>query len=120
MSNAIDLDELYVILRDVARKKGKITYSELSSLYEQRTGEWHDFHRTWDAPLGRLNNSLYEAGLEPLSAVVVLKIGGEPGGGFWGSSPAVPIAPRKAEDRLLTWAMILKRVHAATWPDELP
>jgi hypothetical protein len=120
MNDVIDLDELYVILRDVARRKSRITYSELSVLYEQQTGEWHEFHGTWDAPLGQLNNILYEAGLEPLSAVVVLKNGGEPGSGFWGSSPGVPAEPRKAEDRLLKWAMILKRVHAEDWPDELP
>jgi hypothetical protein len=39
-------------------------------------------HRSWDSPLGKLNNRWAAVGAPALSALVILEKTGEPGGGF--------------------------------------
>jgi uncharacterized protein (DUF433 family) len=122
---AIDVNELYVILREVARRGGIVSYEDLSRLYHKSTGEWHEPHGTWDVPLGRLNRQTNADGLPPISAVVTYKRQSEdedwspPGAGFWQSSPAVPPRPPTAEERLRVWYEFLRRVHAVPWPETL-
>ena len=116
----MDLEALYAILVQAARCKGQITYSELSNAYLEATGDWHEPHGSWDAPLGEINVATHSAGLPALSAVVVLKESREPGGLFWGSSPNVPAKPSNEVARIALYGQILGQVHAATWPEALP
>jgi hypothetical protein len=121
---AIDLEHLYSILASVARQEGaslgQITYSDLSQAYLDRTGEWHEPHGSWDQPLGDLNLMLHALRWPPLSAVVVLKDGGEPGGLFWESCPSIP--PRHPDEvtRIAMYSRILERVLGAPWPEVIP
>src|SRR5215207_8316490 len=116
----MDLQALYAILVQVARRRGQITYTDLSNAYQEAAGEWHEPHGSWDGPLGEVNVAAHSAGLPALSAVVVLKETREPGGLFWGSSPGVPVKPRDEVTRIGLYGQILGRVHAATWPETLP
>jgi len=92
----VDFEALYAILAAVARNRnnGLLTYGQLSQQYLAATGDWHEPHGSWDAPLGQLNQMLNAVRWPPLSAVVVLQTPdggfGEPGGGFWESSPNIP------------------------------
>jgi len=117
---AVDLEHLYAILAPVARNQSQITYGQLSEEYFQRTEERHDPHGTWDAPLGELNRILHTVRWPSLSAVVVLQDGREPGGGFWESSPNIPRRPGNEIDRIMSYAAILRQVHAAPWPEAIP
>ena len=102
---AIDTAILYAILREVAvSRRQPFHYSDLSVAYQQRTGDWHEPHGTWDEPLGVINTLAYNhvPKLPPLSAVVTTKPDSpheqpEPGARFWGSSPGVPSKPRGVE-----------------------
>lgn len=118
--NGIDLKALYLILRGVARKKAPITYGALSTAYQEKTGEWREAHGTWDEPLGVLNNLLAGAGLPALTVLVVRAQTMEPGNGFWGSCPLVPIRPSNDEKRFAECLRIQKEVYAARWPYTLP
>jgi hypothetical protein len=120
---APDIDDVYAVLRTWAvAKPGQIhPYSELSRQYRDRTGEWFEPHGSWDRPLGALNQRLHDAiGAPALSALVVLKEVGEPGGAFWGCAPNVPPRPRSDIDRLAEWSRIVREVHAYDWPLALP
>lgn len=117
---SIDLEVMFSILADKSRKKGIMTYTELSDEYYKRTNDAHDPHGTWDEPLGELNRILHALNWPPISAVVVLKETNEPGGKFWGSSPSIPPCPKNDIDRVTTYAKILSRVHAANWPSKIP
>jgi hypothetical protein len=116
-----NLDDLYVVLRSWAVAKQTHTYTELSHEYQARTNDWFEPHRSWDAPLGALNQRLHQgAGAPALSALVVLAESREPGGGFWGSAPSVPPRPKNDIERLSVWTSIVKAVHAFPWPLSLP
>lgn len=114
------LDTVYSILTDTAKMEIQITYGELSQKYFDREQEWHDPHGSWDEPLGELNRLLHDAGLPPLSSVVVMQETKEPGGGFWESSPNVPRRPAQEIARIAAYSRLLKTVYAATWPDTVP
>lgn len=116
----MDFDALYAILVGVARRGDQITYTELSRAYHQATGEWREPHGGWDDPLGELNQRLYAAGLQPLSAVVVLKETRQPGVRFWESSPNVPRRPSNVGARVEAYNRILAAVHQARWFDAFP
>lgn len=117
-----EIDDLYAILRRWAVAKQIHSYTELSVEYKARTGDWFEPHGSWDAPLGNLNQHLYDTLEAPaISALVVLKKDPpEPGGGFWGCAPNVPARPATDIDRLAEWARIVKDVHAYKWPPGLP
>ena len=115
------LDDIYAILRGWAIAKTIDTYTSLSHAYKARTGDWFEPHGTWDAPLGELNRRLQSRIHAPaLSALVVLKSGGEPGGLFWGCAPNVPARPSTDIQRLAEWSKIVATVHAFPWPRALP
>ena len=116
----IDLDDLYAVLVPVARRQGQMTYAQLSQAYYDRTQDWHEPHGSWDTPLGELNRMLHAVRWPPPSAVVVLQDVGEPGGGFWESSPNVPPRPADEIARIALYGRILRQVHEANWPDTIP
>jgi hypothetical protein len=120
----VNFDALYTILASVARDHGLLTYTELSQCYHTATGDWHEPHGSWDVPLGQLNLMLHGFSWPPLSAVVVLQADGgghgEPGGGFWQSSPNIPARPANALARTTTWGQLLNDVYAAAWPGAIP
>jgi hypothetical protein len=116
-----DLDDIYFVLRGWALAKQYKTYTDLSQQYRVRTGDWFEPHLSWDRPLGALNDRLYAATRAPaLSALVVLKATGEPGGAFWECAPNVPPRPPTDVERLAEWARIVAGVHAYDWPSMLP
>jgi hypothetical protein len=120
----IDLKVLYGVLREVARREGVISYEELSRLYHEAGGDWHDPEGTWDVPLAALNGRARAAGLPPISALVTSKPRagenfGPPGGGFW-DSPGVPPRPARTADRLMIWMGFVNLAYRAAWPEELP
>jgi hypothetical protein len=116
-----EVDDVYAILRRWAVAKKIHTYTDLSVEYQARTGDWFEPHGSWDAPLGDLNQHLYDALEAPaISALVVLKAEREPGGNFWGCAPNVPSRPPTDIARLAEWARIVKDVHAYKWPAALP
>ena len=120
----IDLPALYGVLRKVATSKGIVSYEDLSRLYHEVTGDWHESEEgTWGGPLAAVNGQARAAGLPPLSAVVTDKPRREdnyepPTTGFWGS-PGVPPRPNKGADRLLVWMGFVNLAHRATWPETL-
>ena len=115
---AIDVDRIYRILSVEARNQRTLTYLGLSQSYAAATGEWHEPHGSWDAPLGELNQSLHDVSWPPLSAVVVLERTQRPGGLFWGSADSVPAL--QANEREDAYVAILNEVFAAPWPNEFP
>lgn len=120
-----DIDELYAVLRDWAVASSYDTYTALSHAYRARTGDWHEPHGSWDAPLGELNRRIHVSLRGPaLSALVVLRredgSKGQPGGKFWASAPNVPSRPSTEMQRLAEWSRIVKEVHAFPWPQALP
>jgi hypothetical protein len=120
----IDLVKLYGVLRGVATSKGIISREDLSRLYLEATGDWHEPQgETWDVPLADLNGHAKAAGLPPISAIVADRPRREenfepPATGFWGS-PGVPPLPRKAADRLMVWMGFVNLAHQAAWPETL-
>lgn len=127
MAPSPNLDDLYVILSDWARRKTFQTYTDLSHAYRARTNDWFEPHGSWDAPLGSLNRRLHSALNAPaISALVVRKpapsSGGtqEPGGGFWGCAPNVPPRPQNDLTRVAEWSRILNDVFAYAWPATMP
>ena len=116
----IDLDEVFDLLKHVARDRTLVTYTQLSERYRDRKGVWHEPHGTWDRPLGEINLRLQKRHLPPLSAVVVLGGEMEPGGGFWGFA-GVPPRPRDSLQRRQVHSEILNQVYASRkWPSRLP
>jgi hypothetical protein len=120
----IDLATLYAVLRGVASRKGIISYEDLSRLYHEAGGEWHEPHGGWDVALADLNGHAKAAGLPPISALVasrprVTDNFEPPASGFWGS-PGVPPRPAKADDRLLVWMGFVNLTYRVAWPEELP
>ena len=121
-----DLEVLYRILVQTARRRTTMSYEDVSHAYEQRMGIWYHYHGTWDEPLGQINNIVYERvpTLPALSAVVIKKPPdhkqGMPGGAFWGCCPSVPNQPRNTLRRIEVWSQILNDIYATYWPDELP
>ena len=118
--NGIDLEVLYTILREAARKKKPITYGTLSQVYTQKTGMWREPHGTWDYPLGALNNWLHRAGLPAITVLVVTAETMEPGSGFWGSCPLVPARSTDGGERLAACVRIQAEVYNTRWPFSLP
>src|SRR4051794_25468775 len=116
----MDFEALYAILAEVARNHGQMTYGQLSQRYFDATQDWHEPHGSWDTPLGELNRILHALRWPPLSAVVVLQEVGEPGGGFWESSPNIPARPADEIARIALYSRILRQVHEANWPDTTP
>jgi hypothetical protein len=120
----MDFDAIYMILAAIARNGILLTYGGLSTRYYETTGDWHEPHGSWDEPLGQLNQMLHSAGWPALSAVVVLqsKVAefGEPGGGFWESSPNIPARPTNADRRTAQWGQLLNMVYEADWPNTIP
>ena len=123
----MDFEALYAILAAVARSNpndGLLTYSQLSQRYFDATQDWHEPYGSCDAPLGQLNRILHAVSWPPLSAVVVLKTRdggfGEPGGGFWESSPNIPARPADALARTAEWGRLLNQVYAVIWPATIP
>ena len=119
----IDLAVLYGVLRGVATSKGIISHEDLSRLYHEATGNWHEPQGSWDVSLAELNGHSRAAGLPPISAVVAGRPRRDdnfepPTSGFWGS-PGVPAMPRKAADRLLVWMGFVNLTHQAAWPETL-
>ncbi len=118
---------LYAVLREVARKRELIGYTELSERYYGLTGDRPNPRKAWEAPLGELNGAAADAGLPPLAAVVVCRAedtwpgteAGLPAEGFWGS-PGVPPWPPIREERKSVWREILDSVHRADWPESIP
>lgn len=48
----IDLSHIYAILSRIATEQRRPAYySELSQVYADRTGEYHEPHGSWDGPL---------------------------------------------------------------------
>ena len=121
----VNLTVLYGVLRGVATGKGIISYEDLSRLYQEATGDWHEpLGGAWDVPLAEVNSLARAAGLPPLSAVVTDsprrgESFGPPAAGFWGS-PGVPPRPGKGDDRLLVWMGFVNLAHRAAWPEALP
>lgn len=120
----MNFDAIYAVLAAVARDATLLTYGDLSNRYRDETGDWHEPHGSWDVPLGQLNQMLDASGWPPLSAVVVLRAGGggfgEPGGGFWESSPNIPARPADADTRTAQWGQLLNEVYEADWPTAMP
>ena len=117
-----DINVVYEILRSwaTARKVQVKPYGDLSREYQQSTGVWLEPHGTWDAPLGAINQRLAKQGLPAISALVVLKEKGEPGGAFWWCAPNVPPRPKGDVERVAEWSRFVKEVGAAKWPNALP
>jgi hypothetical protein len=121
----IDLAALYGVLRGVAMRKGIISHEDLSRLYHEATGDWHEPREgTWEGPLADLNGHAKAAGLPPISALVTCKPRegdnfGPPGGGFW-ESPGVPPRPVRGDARLLIWMGFVNLAYRAAWPETLP
>jgi hypothetical protein len=121
----VKLAVLYGVLRGVAASKGIISHEDLSRLYQEATGDWHEpLKGAWDVPLAEVNGHARAARLPPISAVVTDKPRredgfGPPASGFW-DSPGVPPMPRKAADRLLVWMGFVNLAHRAAWPESLP
>jgi hypothetical protein len=120
----IDLTVLYGILRGVAMSKGIISYEDLSRLYHEAMGDWHEPQGTWDVPLAQVNGQARAAGLPPISALVTdrPRQGDNyepPASGFWGS-PGVPPRPRKVDDRLMIWMGFVNLAYRVAWPEKLP
>lgn len=113
-----NLDDLYVVLRGWPIANQVKTYTELSRDYQAMTQEWLP-HGTWDGPLGELNRAVDAFGAPALSALVVLKEAGEPGGEFWGCAPNVPPRPKGEVARVAEWSQIVAAVHAYPWPPSL-
>jgi hypothetical protein len=118
----IDVDVLYLILRQWAAEQTPQprTYTELSDAYAARTGDLFEPHGTWDRPLGIINNRVWNIGAPAISALVIKKVTGEPGGEFWASAPCVPTMPRDAAVRAEMWLRIYQQVIHYDWPDRLP
>lgn len=114
-----NLDDLYVVLRGWAIAKQVKSYTDLSRDYQALTQEWFEPHGSWDGPLGSLNRALHASGAPALSALVVLKEAGEPGGEFWGCAPNVPPRPTNDVQRVATWSQIVTAVHAYPWRPSL-
>ena len=121
-----NLADIYDVLRAwaVARPGQVGTYTDLSHEYLLATGHRFEPHGSWDVPLGQLNQRLHAViGAPALSALVTLGSNGsptEPGGGFWGSAPNVPLRPSNPLVRLSEWSRIVKEVHNYKWPAALP
>lgn len=115
-----DAQLVYAILREWARARSTGSYKLLSERYRDRTNVWFEPHGSWDGLLGALNRQLHGAGAPALSAVVVLQVSGEPGGGFWGCAPSVPSRPNNAMERVQRWSGILQSVYSYPWPERLP
>lgn len=75
---------------------------------------------TWDTPLGEINQRLASINAPALSALVVLKATGRPGGAFWGCAPNVPPRPKKESDQDTAWVRIYTAVIGFDWPPVLP
>jgi hypothetical protein len=116
----MNTDDLYAVLVQWAKKGTPKTYSQLSIDYCKHTGVLLAPHGTWDAPLGELNNRLHLAGAPALSALVIVKETNEPGAGFWGCSPNVPMRMHDDKKRITAWIHILQKVTSFNWPPLCP
>jgi len=100
-------DEAKAILIDVARRKGRIAYSELANQIQAIEIEAHDprmFHL-----LGEISVEEDKAGRGMLTAVVVHKSGDmHPGPGFFKLAKSLG---KDTSDNLACWASEFNRVH---------
>lgn len=114
----IQLPLVYSILKNrVSKEEAKVlTYSELSTIYCSLTGYYPNPHGSWDAVLGTINNMLYLKGAPAISALVMLKGKNQPGDGFWGCAPNVPI-PKNHLAKIDAWVKILEEIRCFNWKD---
>ncbi len=100
-------DEAKAILIDVARRKGRIAYSELASQIQAIDIVAHDprmFHL-----LGEISVEEEKAGRGMLTAIVVHKSGDmQPGPGFFELAKSLG---KDTSDVLVCWVNEFKRVH---------
>ncbi len=100
-------DEAKAILIEVARRKGRIAYSELSGQIQAINIEAHDprmFHL-----LGEISVEEEEAGRGMLTAIVVHKSGDmQPGPGFFELAKSLG---KDTSDILACWVNEFNRVH---------
>lgn len=117
-----DLQAIYSILRKWAKNgiHEVDTYSHLAQEYRDTVKENIDPHTELNVALGMINRRLAIIGAPPISALVVKKSTGEPGGGFWGCSSNVPARPSNKDERSATWASLVKEVISYDWPSTLP
>ena len=118
----IDLGVLYGVLREVARGKGVVGHDDLSRLYHEATGDYHDPINAWPAPLAEVNG---DPGGRP-AAPFRRRDGPAPAGGELRAPgdrllgvPGSPPKPRKAADQLLIWMGFVNLAHRAAWPETL-
>jgi len=113
MPIAVNMVELYEIIKRIAQSKDLITYEDLSQAYKVETGD--DIHRRqWGSWLGQLSGRCTDAGLPPISTVVVSDTDKLPGDGYWGIPGAPPYKDYNA------WKVVCDQVYSATWPSILP
>jgi hypothetical protein len=111
-ADSIDMERLYEVVARIARARETITYEKLSLAFKNHTGI--SIHRSqWGGPLGNLSRRCSDAGLPPISTVVV-SIDGLPGYRYWG----IPGAPKTKD--LEAWRAVCRKVHAVSWPATLP
>lgn len=100
-------EEARAILVDVARRKGRIAYSELAAQIHSIAIEAHDprmFHL-----LGEISSEEEQAGRGMLTAIVVHKAGDmQPGPGFFELAESLG---RDTSDQLACWVAEFNRVH---------
>jgi hypothetical protein len=110
--DTIDMEGLYEVVARIARARETITYEKLSLAFKDQTGV--SIHRSqWGGPLGRLSRRCTDAGLPPISTVVV-SIDGLPGYRYWG----IPGAPKTKD--LEAWRAVCRKVHAVGWSATIP
>lgn len=112
MKNAVDMDALYLIVRRIAETRDTMTYDDLSIAYRVQTGDAVS-RRSWGPALGTLSLRCTNAGLPPLSTLVITT-DGLPGDGYWG----IPGSPPRKDYR--AWTKVRDVVHATSWPKVLP
>jgi hypothetical protein len=113
MTQSVDLDVLYNILKLIAETSDIITYEQLSEAYRHRTRD--DVHRRqWGSWLGEVSGRCTSAGLPPISTVVVSQTDNLPGDGYWGIAGSPP--NKDYND----WKIVCNQVYKAHWPKTLP
>ena len=112
MANAVNMNVLYLILKLIAETRDTMTYDDLSIAYQVRTSD-RVSRRSWGASLGELSRRCTNAGLPPLSTLVITT-DGLPGDGYWG----IPGSPPRKD--YVAWTKVRDAVWAAKWPKVTP
>ena len=122
----VDLRVLYRLLRAVAAlgpAERLITYGDLSSRYEQQTGDWINPHRNGSQPLAEIDRrcvGLCHGEHRPIISTIVVGQEGMPGGGFWGIEGHDGVLVTLAEPDDEAWVRMVEAVHAEDWPEGRP